>query len=141
MTLHLRGGFGADPSDLAARNIIRGRDHGLPGYNHYRKVCGLPRACSWSSPPAEISAADWQTLSTLYNHPNDIDLMVAGLAERPAFGGVVGKTFNCLIRRQFLRLKYGDRYGSRRDNLGNYILHRAPEWHFLASELGITNNH
>ena len=105
----LVNGFTEPPSDLAARNTIRGRDHGMPGYNHYRKICGLPRACSWDSPPAEISASDWQILSTLYNHPNDIDLMVAGLAERPAFGGVVGKTFNCLIRRQFLRVKFGDR--------------------------------
>ncbi len=74
VTKFLRSGFNDPPSDLMARNTLRGRDHGFPGkhmkimlrlfwfcftfsqlrhfflsgYNHYRKICGLPEACSWS---------------------------------------------------------------------------------------------
>ena len=97
-------------SDLIARNIQRGRDHGLPTYNDFREYCDLSRACSWDEKPEEINEEHWEALQRIYDDPTDIDLFAGGLAENPFMGGVVGATFNCLITEQFQRLKFGDRF-------------------------------
>ena len=72
----------------------------------YREVCGMPRACSWDSPPAEIPMNLWQKLSTIYDAPSDIDLFSAGLAETPLNGAHVGPTFACIIGQQVGLLTY-----------------------------------
>jgi peroxidase len=53
VTKHFLGNIG-QASDIVARNIQRGRDPGLPGYNDYREICGLTKACTWKDPPSNI---------------------------------------------------------------------------------------
>ncbi|XP_078581341.1 eosinophil peroxidase-like [Branchiostoma floridae x Branchiostoma japonicum] len=97
--------------DLAALNIQRGRDHGLPGYNAWRARCGLRRAARIGDLAREIpDAITRQKLGSLYSHVDDIDVFVGGLAEESVSGGVVGPTFACLIGIQFQNLRKGDRF-------------------------------
>ncbi|OXA44238.1 chorion peroxidase [Folsomia candida] len=97
--------------DLIARNLQRGRDHGLPGYFMYRALCDLPPLTdNWNNRPANIPENVWNVLKTLYVSPMDIDLFSGGLSEVPVTDGVTGHTFNCLKALQFKRAKYGDRY-------------------------------
>ena len=98
--------------NLAALNIQRGRDHGLPGYNAFRRRCGLKNAKSFRDTAKEIvDSKNRRLLSQLYNDdPNLADLWVAGLAETPAAGGIVGATFGCIIREQMKRVRDGDRF-------------------------------
>lgn len=104
----LFGAPGAGGFDLAALNIQRGRDHGLPGYNQVRANYGLPRVTSWtqiSSDPAVRTR-----LASLYTSPDQVDLWVGGLAEDHVAGGLVGPTFRAILKDQFERLRDGDRF-------------------------------
>ncbi|XP_035658181.1 peroxidase mlt-7-like [Branchiostoma floridae] len=97
--------------DLAAINIQRGRDHGLPGYNAFREKCGLHRAPRFDDLSPEIpDATTREKLQTLYRDVDDIDLFVGGLAEKSVPGGIVGPTFAYLIGMQFHDIRKGDRF-------------------------------
>lgn len=96
--------------DLAALNIQRARDHGLPGYNEYRLICNLTKARHFDDLRNEIPPRLIQKLKKIYAHVDDIDLFPGGLAETPLKGGVVGPTFGCIIGRQFSQLRKCDRF-------------------------------
>lgn len=111
LTNHLfepRGaGFGLD---LAALNIQRGRDHGIPNYNDWREFCGQSRISDFSQ-LADIMTPDAaRAFARVYRFPDDIDLFPAGINERPVQGGTLGPTFACIIAEQFRRMKNGDRF-------------------------------
>ena len=98
------------PGDLAARNIQRGRDHGIPGYAKLREACGM-KPLSGTSRPAEIGSTNWDKLMTTYkNDPTQIDGFTGGLAETAPLDGKVGPLFACIIGTQFKRLRDGDRF-------------------------------
>ncbi|XP_014475719.1 PREDICTED: peroxidase-like isoform X1 [Dinoponera quadriceps] len=96
--------------DAISLDIERSRDHGLPGYNYYRRYCGLPAARTFDDFLDYIPAEMVMKLRTTYSHPNDVDLIVGGMAERPADDGMVGPTFRCLIYEQFSRSRRTDRF-------------------------------
>ncbi|KFM70982.1 Peroxidasin-like protein, partial [Stegodyphus mimosarum] len=96
--------------DLAALNVQRARDHGIPGYNEYREFCNLTKAKSFDDLTKEIPPHIVERLKNVYNHVDDIDLFSGGLAERALHGGLVGPTFGCIIAKQFSLLKKCDRF-------------------------------
>ncbi|KAL5015945.1 hypothetical protein ScPMuIL_005534 [Solemya velum] len=97
--------------DLASLNIQRGRDHGLPFYNEYRRMCNLSFAERFNDLRLEIRDRQVrEKLQALYGHPDNIDLFVGGMAENPIEGSKLGPTFMCLLVDQFRRLRDGDRF-------------------------------
>ncbi|XP_046445457.1 chorion peroxidase-like [Daphnia pulex] len=96
--------------DLVSLNIWRGRDHGLPGYNTYRQVCGLPRVTNFQELLTIMDRSVVDRLASVYRSVDDIDLFIGGLVESHLPGSMLGPVFSCIIADQFARLKEGDRF-------------------------------
>uniref|UniRef100_A0A673VJC2 Peroxidasin like n=1 Tax=Suricata suricatta TaxID=37032 RepID=A0A673VJC2_SURSU len=97
--------------DLAATNIQRGRDHGLPPYADFRVFCNLSSVESFEDLQNEIKDAGIrQKLEKLYGSPGSIDLWPALMVEDLIPGTRVGPTLMCLFVTQFQRLRDGDRF-------------------------------
>jgi hypothetical protein len=97
-------------NDLVALNICRGREHGIPGYNTVRAYCGVATAKKFEDFGGTINYDGIQKLKSLYNHVDDVDLFVGLNLEDRVSGGLVGPTAACIIARQFITLRDGDRF-------------------------------
>ncbi|KAG7223962.1 hypothetical protein INR49_015219 [Caranx melampygus] len=96
--------------DLGSLNMERGRDHGLPGYNAWRKFCGLSQPRNEAELGQVLNNRDLaRRLLQLYGTPANIDVWLGGVAEPFVRGGRVGPLFSCLIATQFQRIRQGDR--------------------------------
>jgi len=98
------GGF-----DLAALNIQRGRDHGLPDYNQVRADMGLTPVADFAGITGDVALQ--QALADTYSSVDDVDVWVGGLAEDDRFpGSLIGDLFSVVAGDQFTRLRDGDRF-------------------------------
>ncbi|XP_042875863.1 peroxidase-like [Penaeus japonicus] len=104
--------------DLAAINMQRAREHGVPSYNAFRTFCGMPKINRFDDLLGWMSNKTVKRYSDIYRHPDDIDLWSGGVSERPLPGSMVGPTFSCLIGLTFKELRYGDRFWY--ENRGGY---------------------
>ncbi|NXD12300.1 PERE peroxidase, partial [Nothocercus nigrocapillus] len=97
--------------DLAALNLQRGRDHGLPGYNAWRHFCGLsqPQNVSELSEVLRNSKLA-EKLIDLYGKPENIDFWIGAITEPFVPRGRVGHLLTCIIATQFRNLRDGDRF-------------------------------
>ena len=103
--------------NLAALNIQRGRDHGLQNYTEYRDLCGIPLVSqSGSNPFTKFSNTITnpkilEDLQSAYgNLDNHIDLFPAAIAESNDGDKLLGRTFGCILSRNFDEIRKGDRF-------------------------------
>jgi hypothetical protein len=104
----LFGPPGAGGLDLAAINIQRGRDAGLPHYASLRNSHGLAWTNNFGQITSDVELA--ARLSALYGgNVDNIDAWVGGLAEDHVPGASVGLFMKAVIESQFRRMRDGDR--------------------------------
>ena len=115
----LFGPPGAGGLDLAALNIQRGRDHGLPGYVLLELFYGLEPKTEVSQVTSDPDLAT--ALTEVYN--DDIvfaDAWVLALAEDHLPETSVGELTMTVMAHQYVRLRDGDRLFYLSDNAGLY---------------------
>lgn len=94
--------------DMAAFDLQRGRDHGLPSYTTMRKVYGLPPVTTWEQLTPDPSLQ--QTLQELYGSIDNVEALVGALAEEPTATSKLGPLFTASITRQYTLLRDADRF-------------------------------
>ncbi|NXJ08990.1 PERM Myeloperoxidase, partial [Odontophorus gujanensis] len=112
--------------DLAALNLQRGRDHGLPGYNAWRHFCGLSQPQTVDELSEVLGNSKLaKKFMDLYGTPDNIDLWIGAIAEPFIPQGRVGPLLACIIGTQFRNLRDGDRFWW--ENPGVFTLQQLEE--------------
>ena len=100
--------------NVIARNIQRARDHGLPGYIYYKGLCENrdlsdkdPEDFSIFEDTIEQNQID--EIKKRYKSIYHVDLYAGGMSEKQD-GLPLGPTFGCILRKQFLSSRDGDRF-------------------------------
>jgi hypothetical protein len=109
--LHLppdASGAPADVVDLAAIDVLRDRERGVPRYNRFRRMLRLKPAGSFEELTDD---PEWATeLRAVYGNVDRVDLLVGSLAETPPKGFGFGETaFRIFILMASRRIK-SDRF-------------------------------
>ncbi|KAH8306329.1 hypothetical protein KR018_007822 [Drosophila ironensis] len=103
-------------TDLKAIDIQRARDFAVASYNDVREFCGLRRAVDWAEFAHEIPGEKISLLRRLYATPDDVELGVGGTLEYHVPEALFGPTLLCVIGKQFLNTRRGDRFFFEREN-------------------------
>lgn len=96
--------------DLAAVDIHRQRDHGIPGYIQYIKYCHNVKIKRWDDLLQFMTLENIVKLKKHYKYVEDVDLYVGGFFETKIPDALVGPTFAYIIAIQYHNVKYADRF-------------------------------
>ncbi|KAL7305239.1 hypothetical protein TKK_0002624 [Trichogramma kaykai] len=114
--------------DLAALNIMRGRDNGLSDYNTARKSFGLKPRKTWNEINPKLFRNNPELLRTLMETYNNdlynIDVYVGGMLES---SDGPGELFKTVIKEQFLRIRDSDRFWFENDKNGYFSAEEIEE--------------
>lgn len=113
--------------DLAAINIQRGRDNGLPPYNELRIAYGLPPVEDFDEISSDPNVEN--ALRNAYGTVDDVDDVdgwIGGISEDHVPGCNVGPLILRALKDQFTRTRDGDRFFFTRDpDLKRLIVRRV----------------
>ncbi|MBY5959737.1 T9SS type A sorting domain-containing protein [Membranicola marinus] len=118
-------------SDWITKDIIRGRERGIPHYNALRRELGLAAAESFSEITSDKNIQ--AKLATVYQDDiNNIDAWVGLILEDPYPHSILGETMSMILTDQFSRLRHGDRFYFENDPMLSEQDRRAVRQTFLA---------
>ena len=105
---YLFGDPGQGGLDLAAINIMRSRERGIPDYNTIRADFGLEKVKDFNEITSNLDLA--KRLKFLYGNVDNIDAYVGLLAEDHVDNSIFGILLKTIMEDQFYRLREGDRF-------------------------------